>query len=237
MQFKGPTARAGHLEPGQCQQCPRTGPLCGPGLLGRVLPRDGHTSSFYPSQFSCQPFSFEIASSPLFWGGDLPCFPDERCWWAVEMGKERMWEKLLRDRPLEVGQEGFVEDWVSHPAGGVPCREPTHPRWVWELRPLLPRTRELLMELCPGTALLHATSSGPDPWIDWGGRDRTRKFPWHLLFLSLLVHLCAQHHPQHWGSRHWRKGQGKVRLVRLSLQRAPKKRARKYRTSLSAAWG
>lgn len=90
------------------------------------------------------------------------------------MGKERMWEKLLRDRALEVDQEGFVEDWGSHPAEEVPCREPPQPRWVWELRALLPRTRELPRELCPGTALLHATSSAPGPRGDLGGRDRTR---------------------------------------------------------------
>lgn len=82
-----------------------------------------------------------------------------RWWWAVEMGKTRMWEKLLWDGPLEVDQEGFVEGWVSPPAEEVLGREPPHPRCVWELRALLPRTRELSRELCP---LLHAPSSAPD---------------------------------------------------------------------------
>lgn len=43
------------------------------------------------------------------------------------MGKKRMWEKLLWDRPLEVDQKGCVEGWVSHPAEEVPCTEPPGP--------------------------------------------------------------------------------------------------------------
>lgn len=31
------------------------------------------------------------------------------------MGKKRMWEKLLWDRPLEVDQKGCVEGWVASP--------------------------------------------------------------------------------------------------------------------------
>lgn len=165
------------------------------------------------------------------------------------MGKKRMWEKLLWDRPLEVDQKGCVEGWVSHPAEEVPCTEPPGPGRgsvrqgrVWERgraraapRPGDPCSPEPETSLrsCALRLLCSTLPSLPKPGgLIWEEETEMGNSHGTSLFVSGDVSLCSTPLSAlgKQGSRGW--AEGRVRLLRLSLQRAPEKMARKYRTCL-----